>query len=141
MNKETTMKETIAKLALGAGGAATAAGVALCGAGRANADTHYIIADVDWTGPQCIEIQYPVYDTVISDVMCTPTRHWHAAYYAEPGEMIGFNPEIGSASFVSCTMTIDGRIDHAQSAFNGDGNVVDCLGTLTEETPLLQRAL
>ena len=62
---------------------------------------------------------------------CMPYSH-AAAWdeYRSSSQLIGVDPIMGNADWISCTITVDGRYSYSDYASRGDGTYVNCLRTV-----------
>src|SRR4051812_5436351 len=102
--------------------AVAAATVALGLAAPAHAD-HFVRTEVSWTGAPCIE----VYVSNVTATTFVPRVACGGSYvYTEGnvwyGDQIGVDPVMGSASYIECTMWIDGVMSWSDAAVAGDGS-------------------
>lgn len=96
----------------------------------AQASASFVRTVVYWEDSYCI-------DVVISDKFSTYTytksvcNSIHEYTLTEsnvwPGDWIGMDPIMGSASWIGCTMWIDGVVSWRSAAYAGDGYDVNCL--------------
>jgi hypothetical protein len=94
----------------------------------ANASGAFVRTEVTWTGAACIDVTlsdtsstYTYTKGVCSgSYVLTESNVW-------PGDWIGVDPIMGSASYIECTMWIDGYLAWQDDAARGDGTDVNCL--------------
>ena len=91
----------------------------------------YAYTTVTWGGTACIEHSGASNGNPYvlgHGETCMP--YSHTAYWDEvrsSGQLIGVDPIMGNASWISCTITIDGRFSYSDYASRGDNTDVNCL--------------
>lgn len=85
--------------------------------------------EVEW-GPQtCLEYwTASLADPTVpgSQVHCSPTGYAELNEVAYSGWIVGVDPEMGSNSWVSCKVWINGELEHVDFAEAGDGHEATC---------------
>ena len=114
----------ITKAALLGGAAAAAIAAAVGVAAPANA-RDFVTTEVNWGGQNCIWI----WDAYGSK---TARRGGHAIYdnIAYSGGLVGLDPEMSGADWISCTSWVNGVKVHSDATSRGSGHEVTCLFTL-----------
>jgi len=108
------------------GGVAAAALAATVGvAAPANARSwHYTKTMVQWGGSSCINVQEAnVYGY---STYCGFGNAWELNETPYVGQNLGLDPIMGNASWISCQVYVDGRLDYSDFASAGDGTDVNC---------------
>jgi hypothetical protein len=90
--------------------------------------THNVTSTVAWGGADCIPIEAPL----ISNPYQTGTvsfcgGHSYASYTAPNGALIGANPMMGNADWLSCQVYLDGALVYSDYGTAGDGHDINCL--------------
>ena len=126
-------KSTKAALVSGAAAAAIAATVGVAAPANAypaygapNAVTFYTY----WGGTDCISIEgAQLYNQRATSFHTGCGGGWTWNEVAGPGEIFGGDPIMGSASWASCKVYVNGDLVYSDYATAGDGTDVNCLRT------------
>lgn len=98
---------------------------AAAGVAPANASVSFVRTEVYWEGAFCIDVTL---SNGVTKAVCNPNGHYT---YTEgnvwPGDAIGADPIMGSASWLGCTMYVDGVVAWRSAAYAGDGYDANCL--------------
>lgn len=102
----------------------------------ARADVHSIRSLVVWTGPRlCLAVAAPTeadrYHVAVY-TLCSSLGVSDVYYNAIPGQYVGADPIIQGQYSVGCSLYVDGALNYADFAAEGDGTDVNCLRVLTE---------
>lgn len=117
------------KIVAAAAAALAATGISLAAAAPAHADS-FVRTTVTWVGADCILI-YHGWNGVAKPV-CNPSgTYTYTEGNAWPGDQIGLDPIMGSASYIDCKMWINGVLSWSDAAYAGDGSDVTCHRILT----------
>ena len=126
-------KITKAALVGGAAAAAIAATVGVASPAQAYSGYAYAHTVVTWGGTNCIEHSGASNGNPYVLGYGHTCMYSHAAAWDEArssGQLIGVDPIMGNADWISCTITVDGRFSYSDYASRGDGTDVNCLRTV-----------
>lgn len=91
---------------------------------------HEVQTHIEWTGPQnFIEFNWPLltdHKQVVRGKV-SGNNQVNLVQQAVPGDYFGADPIIGDNSYISCTVTVDGREALRDAAYRGDGHDCNCL--------------
>lgn len=88
---------------------------------------------LDWAGTRCIEVQSAQRSDPTksaSSTVCSDAGNWEYSEHPAAGDLVGGDPVMGDADWISCTLYINGKLDYSDRADAGDGTDVNCLRTV-----------
>ena len=111
-------------------GATFAVAAALTTAPTAHAIMFYATTTVEWGGTPCIAVRSAnSYDhgVLTVDTICSGSGTWSWSESSTGGGFVGGDPNIGDASWLSCTVWVDGRVVDHDYVTRNDGRDANCL--------------
>lgn len=90
---------------------------------------------VRWQGSQCLAVtQADSYNNTYTHTVCDPHDYVFGSYSLTEhnvwsGDTIGIDPIMGAATYIECTMWVNGVFEYFDKAVAGDGHDATCLRT------------
>jgi hypothetical protein len=119
--------------------AIVACGIALAGAGisaqTAQAEPRYlpgttVMTIVSWSGADCIPIRTSWGQRQLCDSVQQPAGEAVVEHNKHAGDLVGVDPMMGDADWISCQVFLNGSPQMGYSATAGDGTDANCLRVL-----------
>lgn len=88
---------------------------------------------LQWSGSPCINILSARRDDRTQtgeDRICSDDGTWRYTEQARSGQLIGGDPIMGDAEWISCQLYLGDRLEYSDRAEAGDGTDVNCLRTV-----------
>jgi hypothetical protein len=87
---------------------------------------------VTWSDTPCVEVVVPNYSEMLHQNLCYPEQAAQLYHTAAPGQLVGADPIMGSASSIACSVLADysGLVLFRDVAAAGDGSDVNCIITV-----------
>jgi Excalibur calcium-binding domain len=84
---------------------------------------------IAWGDSPCIEAVVPNYSEMPHQMFCDPDQSTQFFHTAAPGQLVGADPIMGSASSIACSVMrdYDGALVIEDAAGTGDGTDVNCI--------------
>jgi hypothetical protein len=86
-----------------------------------------VMTIVSWSGTDCIPIRTPDGQRDLCDIYQQPKSEAVVVHGKGIGDLVGADPVMGRADWVSCDVYLNGNLTFRDSATAGDGSDVNCL--------------
>ncbi|AGB21679.1 hypothetical protein Mycsm_01262 [Mycobacterium sp. JS623] len=88
---------------------------------------------IDWAGTRCIELRSARSNNPTqwgSGTVCSDNGSWEYSEHPVSGNLVGGDPVMGDATWISCKLYLNGKLNFSARANAGDGTDVNCLRKL-----------
>jgi hypothetical protein len=88
---------------------------------------------IDWAGTRCIEMSSARSNDPNqsgSGTVCSDNGSWEYSEHPVSGNLVGGDPVMGDATWISCKLYLNGKLNYSDRADAGDGTDVNCLRKL-----------
>jgi hypothetical protein len=90
-----------------------------------------VMTVVKWSGTNCITVRTATGEREVCDSVQEPRSEAIVEHGKKPGDLVGVDPIMGTASWISCEMYLNGSQSMTDYATAGDGTDVTCQNTLS----------